>query len=256
MKRTSLLLEVGQDRRQVASACSSTGPEVERRFDAQLAGDDVRERRLAEAGRAEQQHVVQRLAAPLGGADEDLELLARLRLADVFGQPLRPQRALDRLFVRRDGNAADDPSVQACSARHGRAGGELVGLDAHGALSNHRSRTSARTSASSRRQSRRAASLPPRLAPGRSGPSPPRCVAEERRADARRGCRRAAGQARWPRSARSTASGWRRPATQAAHGGARHGSRGRHGHARRQSCDPITSRPRRRRRTACGSRAS
>ena len=35
----------------------------------------------------------------LGGADEDLELLARLRLAYIFGQALRAQRALHGLFV-------------------------------------------------------------------------------------------------------------------------------------------------------------
>ncbi len=43
---------------------------------AHLGGDDVRQRGLAQAGRAEQQHVVERLAALARGGDEDLELLA------------------------------------------------------------------------------------------------------------------------------------------------------------------------------------
>jgi hypothetical protein len=47
--------------------------------------------------------VVERLAAVARGMDEDFELLARLGLADVFGQRTRPQRALDLLFLRADG---------------------------------------------------------------------------------------------------------------------------------------------------------
>ena len=106
---------------------SSTGPEVERRLTPSSRGNDVRERRLAEAGRAEQQHVVHRLAAPLRSADEDRELLARLRLADVFGEPLRSQCALDRLFVGRGGDAAHDASSKlALSAIGGPAANSSV----------------------------------------------------------------------------------------------------------------------------------
>ena len=105
MKSTSLRLEVGQDRRQVLRLFEHRAGGLAQ-VDAELVGDDVRERRLAEAGRAEQQHVVQRLAALLRRADEDLELLARLGLADVFGEALRPQRAFDRLFVGRGGRGA------------------------------------------------------------------------------------------------------------------------------------------------------
>ena len=47
-----------------------------------LAGDDVRERRLAEPGRPRQQHVVDRLAALLGGRERDRELLAHDLLPD------------------------------------------------------------------------------------------------------------------------------------------------------------------------------
>jgi hypothetical protein len=44
--------------------------------------------------------VVHRFGAPLGGLDEDFELAADLLLADVIGQPLGPQRALQRVFLR------------------------------------------------------------------------------------------------------------------------------------------------------------
>ncbi len=91
---------------------------------AELGRDDVAQRGLAQPGRAEQQHVVQRLLPLARGPDEDLELLARLGLADVFLQQLGPQRALQRLLLRGGG----------CGGNHalGRRGREIVGLDAHG----------------------------------------------------------------------------------------------------------------------------
>ena len=87
-------LEVGQHRGQVA------GPLEHRtrglaQVDAQLVGDDVRQRGLAQAGRAEDQHVVERLAALARGRDEDLHLLAHRRLADVLGQRLGPDGTVD-----------------------------------------------------------------------------------------------------------------------------------------------------------------
>jgi hypothetical protein len=65
--------------------------------------------------------MVERLRAFLGGTDEDFELLAGLRLADVFIEQFRAQGTLDRLFLRRAGGGADDAL--------GRCGGEVVGLD-------------------------------------------------------------------------------------------------------------------------------
>jgi hypothetical protein len=88
MKRTSFLLEVGEDRGEVLGLLEHR-PRGLAQVDAELVGDDVRERRLAEARRAEQEHVVHRLAAPLRRADEDPELLARFRLTDVLGESLR-----------------------------------------------------------------------------------------------------------------------------------------------------------------------
>ena len=76
---------------------------------AELARDDVRERGLAQARRPEEQHVVERFAAPARRLDEDLELPAHLFLADVFGERRRAQRALDLLFVRRGRFGRDQP---------------------------------------------------------------------------------------------------------------------------------------------------
>src|SRR5206468_32482 len=49
---------------------------------AELGGDDLGERGLAEAGRAGEEDVVERLAAAACGLDEDRELLHDLGLAD------------------------------------------------------------------------------------------------------------------------------------------------------------------------------
>ena len=59
-------LEVCQDCGEVAGPLDHR-PRGGAEADAKLAGDDLRERGLAEAGRAVQQHVVQRLAAGAGG---------------------------------------------------------------------------------------------------------------------------------------------------------------------------------------------
>ena len=55
---------------------------------------------LPKPGRAEQQHVIERLLAPARGLDEDAELLANFFLADVLVERSRPQRALQRFFLR------------------------------------------------------------------------------------------------------------------------------------------------------------
>jgi hypothetical protein len=67
----------------------------------------VRERRLAQARRAEQQHVVERLAPAARRLDEDGELLARFLLADIVGEPHRPQRAFELLFLGGGGGRRD-----------------------------------------------------------------------------------------------------------------------------------------------------
>ena len=118
-----VLLEVGQDRRQVLGLLQHRA-RGRAQVDAELVGDDVAERRLAEAGRAEQQHVVHRLAAHPRRADEDLELLARLGLADVLGAgpwAAAPARSPPRR-ARPDGRRRPAGCRPAASARNRRSG--------------------------------------------------------------------------------------------------------------------------------------
>ncbi len=71
-----------------------TGPEVERKFDAEFARDDLGQRRLAEARGADEQHVVERLAPGARGLDEHAEVPARRFLAGEVGERQRANRGL------------------------------------------------------------------------------------------------------------------------------------------------------------------
>ena len=99
MNSTSLRLEVGEERREVAGALEHRARGLAQ-VDAQLVRDDVRQRRLAEARRPEQQHVVERFLALARRLDEDRELPADLLLADVLVERARPQRALEHFLLR------------------------------------------------------------------------------------------------------------------------------------------------------------
>ena len=111
MNRTSPSLEVGQDAGEVALA-------LDRR-----AGGDVRltpislarmrgQGGLAQAGRAVEQHVVERLAAVLRGRDRDAQVVLDPVLADVLVDPPRPQRSLDvELFAA--GAAGEEAVIHA-----------------------------------------------------------------------------------------------------------------------------------------------
>ena len=89
------VVEVGEDRREVAGPFER-GSARRRDARAHLVGDDAAEARLAEAGRAREQHVVDGLAALLRRGEHDLEVLAQARLADELVEPARPQRRLLR----------------------------------------------------------------------------------------------------------------------------------------------------------------
>ena len=86
-------VEVGQDRRQVARTRQHRARGGAEAYP-ELARHDLRERGLAEAGRAVEERVVHRLAAAAGALDEDGEVGARRLLADELVQRLRPQRAV------------------------------------------------------------------------------------------------------------------------------------------------------------------
>src|SRR5690606_36949229 len=84
------LLEIGEEGGEVAGLGdhrAGGGAEI----DAELARDDLRERRLAEAGRADEEDMVERLGAVPCGLDEDGKIGARLRLAEEIGEHLRPE---------------------------------------------------------------------------------------------------------------------------------------------------------------------
>jgi hypothetical protein len=71
-------------------ALAITGPEVARKADAHFARDDLRQRRLAEAGRAEEQHMIQRLGRDYARLDEDAQVVRAAACptnsASVFGR--------------------------------------------------------------------------------------------------------------------------------------------------------------------------
>ncbi len=83
-------LEIGQLRGEIARL-GDDRPGGRAEIDAELARHDLRQRRLAQARRADEQHVIERLAARLGGFDEHLEVLARRLLAGEIGENLRTQ---------------------------------------------------------------------------------------------------------------------------------------------------------------------
>jgi len=69
---------------------------VTRTSAAEFVAEDEGEGGLAEAGRAGEEDVIERLAAALGGADHHLQALDRLRLAGEIREGQRSQRGLGR----------------------------------------------------------------------------------------------------------------------------------------------------------------
>ena len=86
--------QIGQDRGQVAGPLQRrAGGQPQR--GAQFRGDDHRQRRLAQARRPGEQHVIRRGAAQLGPGQHQLQLLADLLLADELAHRPGAQRRLD-----------------------------------------------------------------------------------------------------------------------------------------------------------------
>jgi len=100
-----VLLEIGQQCGQVLGLFQHRAAGLAQ-VHAQLVGNDVRQRGLAQARRAEQQHVVQRLVTLFGGTDKDLQLLAHLGLAHIFVEQLG-RRARSMASSLLDTGAAD-----------------------------------------------------------------------------------------------------------------------------------------------------
>lgn len=73
---------------------------------AHFLGDDLRQRGLAKAGRAEEEHMVQRLASRLRSLDKDTQIAARGFLPDKFVERFRAQRGVDILDATSGGEQA------------------------------------------------------------------------------------------------------------------------------------------------------
>jgi len=99
--------EVGQQCGKVTSTFQHR-PRSVADIDPHFARDDLRQRGLAQPRRAEQQHVIERLAALLRGMDEYLQLPAYLFLSDIFVELLGAQCTLQGLFLRRGRHGRDD----------------------------------------------------------------------------------------------------------------------------------------------------
>ena len=88
-----VLLQVGQHRGEVARLLDHRAGGGAHGH-AHLVADDVGERGLAEAGRAVEQHVIERFAASDRGGNRHLQVVAHAVLADVLGERPRTQSRL------------------------------------------------------------------------------------------------------------------------------------------------------------------
>ena len=134
---------------------SSAGPATVRRPTPELLADDLRERRLAEPGRADEEHVVERLAARLRRVERDPELLLDPLLADEVVEPARPQRALELLVLGVehgcDDAVAHEDSYACPDGAHGAPGDRP---SRHAAQRSSASRTRSAAAAPGRRRER------------------------------------------------------------------------------------------------------
>ena len=100
-------LQVGQDGGEVSGALDD-GARGGAEADAELAGDDLGEGGLAEAGGAVEEDVVESLATGAGGLDEDAEVFAGGALADELVEGLGAEGGLGGVFL---GTAGGDGAV-------------------------------------------------------------------------------------------------------------------------------------------------
>jgi len=99
MNSTSALRQVREEPRQVAGR-STTGPAVCVTATPSSWAQDAGQRRLAEARRADEEHVVGRLVARSRRGQEDVQRLAHVRLAHEVVERERAERGLERRLVR------------------------------------------------------------------------------------------------------------------------------------------------------------
>ena len=89
--------EIGEDRGKIACARQHR-PRSRAEIYAQFSRHNLRQRGFAKTRRAGEQHMIQRLTAPLGGFDEDGEIFTGLRLADELRQCLGSQARFEHVF--------------------------------------------------------------------------------------------------------------------------------------------------------------
>ena len=87
-------LEIGQQRGEVPGLGNHRAGGGAK-ADAQLLGDDLCQSGLAQPGRADEQHMVERGPALLGRLDKHFQISPRRRLADEIGKTGRPQRDIE-----------------------------------------------------------------------------------------------------------------------------------------------------------------
>ncbi len=88
------LFEIGEKGREIAGL-GDDWPRRGAKIDAELARHDLGERRLAEARRPGEEHVVKSFVAALRRFDEHLQVLLDLRLPDEFLEQLRPEMRVE-----------------------------------------------------------------------------------------------------------------------------------------------------------------
>src|SRR6516165_8127180 len=91
-------LEVGEDGREIAGALDHR-PGSGAKAHTQFPGDDLCERRFAEAGWAMKKHMIKGFSPRLRRLDEDCEILAAGFLADKLRERLRAQGRLGGILV-------------------------------------------------------------------------------------------------------------------------------------------------------------
>ena len=141
-----MALEAGEDRRHIALALERR-PGDAADPDAELLADDVRERRLPETGRPDEEHMVERFVARFRSVQRDRELLLQPLLPDELVEPPWPEALLELLFLDRDHGCHDvghAASFNACRTRSsGGASGSIRASACSASTSDQPSSTSA-----------------------------------------------------------------------------------------------------------------
>ena len=98
-KKNVVLFQIRQKRRQIARPLNRRSAR-DTEIHAELIGDDIRQRRLAQPRRPVEQHMIQRLFTRTRRFDVHGYIFAQIRLPDIFFQHFGAKRLLPRVFPR------------------------------------------------------------------------------------------------------------------------------------------------------------